>query len=106
MLKLTTIIPFAILNKCLWNINVHIFYAADTFGLKPKQSNNSIDASQSASSTTSHSGSNSSRNNQSKNNRNKGNSGSLSPPNQLPPPPPITSSTGSSQSKFISKDES
>ena len=79
-------------------------HSADTFGVKPKQSNNSIDASQSASSTTSHSGSNSSRNNQNKNNRSKGKSGSLSPPNQLPPPPPITSSTGSTQSKYISKD--
>ena len=81
-----------------------LYTRIDSFGLKSKQSNNSIDASQSASSTTSHSGSNSSRHNQNKNNRNNGNSGSLSPPNQLPPPPPISSSTGSTQSKYLSKD--
>ena len=84
-------------------MSILIYYHIEPFGTKSHKSNNSVEASQSASSTNSHSGSNSSRHNQNKGNRNKGNNGSLSPPNQLPPPPPITSS-GASSKNYLSQD--
>ena len=84
-------------KSCLYCLITHnyVLQLIDLFGGRNQQPSNSIEATRSASSTTSHSGSNSSRKNQGQPSRNMGNishnSGSLSPPNQLPPPPPITS---------------
>ena len=81
-------------STCYLIMYTYVLQLIELFGGRNQQPSNSIEATRSASSTTSHSGSNSSRNNQGKPSRNMGNishnSGSLSPPNQLPPPPPIT----------------